>query len=287
MRIAASHEQSRFPVTLWPASVLAPVPVARWSPLVLDHDGKRELEWRGPLEPKELPAEWVLRQLADTDLDDDDAVLELLGEYGVITWPYFDPTSIPPARYPLLAHLPGEDDHGDWWEHRDGATVEDARWWLKTARALAGLWREAALDGDPANAWLTEGFHPGLGDKGVCWAQFTLALNLGLKPYRAHAELTTEPGVTYGQPRAGLYSAACLQVFNLIVEEATARRCENATCGRVFVHQLGGSIYGQHRTKGLRFCSPTCARAETQRQYRRRRKTRSTETHHSHDPHRG
>jgi hypothetical protein len=244
--------------------------VTRWSPFVINQDGN--LQWAGPMEPKELPPEWVLRQLADADLEDNDAVLALLEEYGTISLPYFDPTSIPPARHPLLAHLPTTEERpGDWWEGRTDGTIEDVRWWLKTARALAGIWRETSLGGDPSDAWLAEGFHPGLSQKSACWAQFTLALNIGLKPFRAHAELPTDVGFTYGQPKAGLFSAACLQVFNLIVEEATARRCENSTCGRVFIHQLGGAKYGQHRTKGLRFCSPTCARAETQRQYRRRK----------------
>jgi hypothetical protein len=73
-----------------------------------------------------------------------------------------------------------------------------------------------------------------------------------------------------------LYSAACQQVFNLIVKNCDAQRCENETCGRTFVHQLGGAQHGQHRSKGLRFCTPACARTQTQRQYRRRRKAAKT-----------
>jgi hypothetical protein len=74
-----------------------------------------------------------------------------------------------------------------------------------------------------------------------------------------------------GVPRVSLYSAACREVFNLVLEQPTARHCENATCGRVFVHQLGGAKFRQHRSTGLRFCTPECARAEASRQYRRRK----------------
>jgi alpha-galactosidase len=49
-----------------------------------------------------------------------------------------------------------------------------------------------------------------------------------------------------------------------------ARRCENETCGRVFVHQLGGAQHGQYRSTGLQYCSPKCARMQVQRRYRRR-----------------
>lgn len=71
-----------------------------------------------------------------------------------------------------------------------------------------------------------------------------------------------------------VFTAGCQQLFNWMVEDATPRRCENATCGRIFVNQLGGSTRW-HRTKGVRYCSPQCARAEAQRQYRRRLKAAS------------
>ncbi|MHB8329140.1 MAG: hypothetical protein ACYDD6_05900, partial [Acidimicrobiales bacterium] len=120
-----------------------------------------------------------------------------------------------------------------------------------------------------------EGF-VGIDSADSVWAQFALSLDVGLRPFRARVEYARElPGGAehiYGAPAAGLYSAACGQIFNLLVSEETARRCENATCGRVFVHQLGGAVYGQYRSKGVRFCTPSCAKAETQRQYRRRKK---------------
>src|SRR5215471_6115565 len=114
----AVHDKQRYPVTLWPATPLPPVPVTRWAPLS-GTDG--QLDWRGPLEPAELPQEWVLRGLGDADLDDDDAVLALLGEHGTISWPYFDPASLPQDRRPLLGHLPTEDEQrsGRWWQQRD------------------------------------------------------------------------------------------------------------------------------------------------------------------------
>ena len=117
-----------------------------------------------------------------------------------------------------------------------------------------------------------EGFRA-LDREGVCWAQFTLALKEGLHPFRAHVEYAEPrlPGFVYGLPNVGLYSAACRQIFNFAAQEQTARRCENATCGRVFVHQLGGAKFRQHRSTGIRYCTPECARAEASRQYRRRK----------------
>ena len=240
----------------------------------------------------------MLRQLRDADLDDDAAVTALL-EYGVIGWPYFDPAQIPEGRRHLLAKSSeAEWDRDYWWEQRADGTLEDVRWWLKTARALAGAWADASAGRDPATsgdmsdpelrlagqAWAAEGFaawDPDLiaAPAWVTWGQFTKALNAGLRPFRARVEYRI-PGLdfTFGLPRVGLYSAACHQVFNFVVKGETARLCENQTCGRRFVHQLGGAQHGQYRTKGLlRFCSTQCAHAETQRQYRRRKAARIKE----------
>jgi hypothetical protein len=184
-----------------------------------------------------------------------------------------------PDAQAKLAPASGTDT--GWWRTRGDGTLEDARWWLKTARALAGVWSRASNGEDPTAAWAAEGFL-GLNDDHACWALFTLALDEGLRPFRARVEYRQElPNggeFVYGLPQVGLYSAACRQVFNFLVEQQTARRCENATCGRIFTRQLGGSKYGQHRSKGIRFCSPSCARAETQRQYRRRKASQDKET---------
>jgi hypothetical protein len=207
-------------------------------------------------------------------------VAALLEDYGVISWPYFDPTGVPLDRLPFLAPLSSDEEAVDyWWERRNNGTIEDARWWLKTARALAGVWRETSNSRDPGTAWSAEGFptfdeHHAQAPAWAIWAQFALALDAGLRPFRARVEYRVDVPdveVTFGLPQVGLYSAACRQIFNLVVEGHTARCCENATCGRVFVHQLGGAEYGQYRTVGVRFCTPECALAETQRQYRRRK----------------
>lgn len=281
--------KSRFPITLWPSVPLSPVLVER-HPLIREQGGR--LNWRGPHpdhQPRELPDEWVLRQLADTDLGDDDAVTALLEEYGVISWPYFDHTRVPHERLLLFAPRSPEETDLDWWRQRSDGTVEDARWWLKTARALAGAWAEASAGRSAVAAWTDEGF-VGFDDRDDGWSQFTYALNLGLSEFRAHVEFRVDTpygDVIHGLPRIGLFSAACRQIFNFVVAGDTARRCENPTCGpmhgspggepRRFVHQLGGAKEGQYRSRGVRFCTPECARAETQRKYRRRKAALSKE----------
>jgi hypothetical protein len=267
-----TQDQSRCPITVWPNTALPEVDVERRQLLVSDGG---ELRWFDALDPEPLPLEWVLWELADIDLDNDHALSDLLEHRGVISWPYFDRAYVPRRLHSHLASAPTAQERRQprWWENRGDATLEDARWWLKTARALARSWSYADVGQDPASAWDREGFETISEDD--LWAQFTLALDCGLIHFRARAEfLKVFPGGhehTYGAPRVGLYSAACRQIFNLIVNDETARRCESKTCGRIFVHQIGGATQGKYRSKGrLLFCSPSCARAETQRQYRRR-----------------
>lgn len=263
------HVSSPFPITLWPSTPLPPVLVQPTADSIAH--------------PQQLPDQWVLRDLDAADLDSDAVVGALLEDYGTISQPFFDRLYVPPGRRELLATPPSEYelDREWWWERRSDGTLEDARWWLKTARAIVRMWRIASFDREPVgNAWHLEGFVSidALPTEMLAWMRFTDALTAGLRPFQprvVYGEQSSGPQrrFLYGvQPHVGLYSAACHQFFNFIVTGATPRLCENATCGRVFVHQIGGSAGHWHRSKGLRFCTPKCARAETQRQYRRRKK---------------
>jgi hypothetical protein len=247
---------------VWPATPLEPVPVQR---RVVEINDDGTLAWGRLLEPRELPAEWVLRQLVKADLDNDGEIIAMMEELGPVMEGFPAPGRIPYERRSVLG----------WRDPK----IEDVRWALRALRALVGVWREATFDRPVAAAWAAEGFVNTAEEaedvEAAAWWHFAGALNTGLKPFQSRVEYVLDIGgreVPFGYPSIDLYSAACRQIFNLLAENDTARLCENETCSVVFVHQLGGSQYGQYHKTGLRFCSPACARMETQRQYRRREK---------------
>jgi hypothetical protein len=248
-------------MTLWPGTVV-PVPDVAWAP-AHTHDGF--LLYATPWKRRPIPDELALRKLLDVDLDSDDAVAAFLDEYGMISKPYFDPGSLPRrAQAELAVEVPKN------LRRRATNRVADARWYLRSARALTRHWM-AALDGDDlAAAWNAEGFPAG--DDEVAWMGFVSHINEGLAAYHVRVErpFGDVPDLTQGEPQAGLYSAMCLQLANHLAEEAIARRC--AQCGRPFVRQLGGAAAGQYRTEGVLYCTPQCARAKAAREYRRRKK---------------
>jgi hypothetical protein len=71
-------------------------------------------------------------------------------------------------------------------------------------------------------------------------------------------------------PSAPLFEVCAFELFNHIAESATYRSCQNESCRRLFVRQWGRSELGQSRREGVLYCTASCARAQAQRQYRRR-----------------
>lgn len=86
-----------------------------------------------------------------------------------------------------------------------------------------------------------------------------------------HPLLDAQSGA-YGRPVPRILTAMCLQLLAWVSEGVPARRCVNETCGQWFTRQRGRAAYGQYRTAGVIYCSSSCAKAQAQREYRRRRR---------------
>jgi hypothetical protein len=110
-------------------------------------------------------------------------------------------------------------------------------------------------------------------DELTAWRMFDGIIEPALTDFHVHVRVQTgaQPSdADIGAVRATLYSVAILQLVNDLAEEVPYVTCANEACGRLFHRQRGRSEYGGHRTRGVMYCSHSCARAQYQREKRRR-----------------
>jgi hypothetical protein len=274
----------RFRPTVWPGQ---PVPV----PLVPKvHEVRRDGWWllldtdvlSGTV-LVEAPPEVYLREFRDTPADDLDALAELckLGELVPFFAPYRDlPIRTDEAWARSLIDLERTlwPDR-PWWagderereevserHHSAGVFPIHAAEVALRVRAMQRTTNHllAYLAGEPvAPHWRD------CDDDGEAWGTFIKLTSAALREFQVRVELET---IGRPQPPADttVYTAGMLQLVNDLAAGETVRTCANERCRRQFVRQLGRSTYGGHRRTGTLYCSSTCARAQYQREKRRR-----------------
>jgi hypothetical protein len=277
--------------TVWPG---VPVPVP---PVLQVHGVERDGSWFLPnLDPSRptvlayLPPEVYLRQFQDTPADDLDALVELC-KLGWIVLLHQPPYSDLPVS--------GDEETARQVWQKSLAELETMLWpgqprWVGNeaerseirkrhrsfelgppVHAAEVAWRVRAMQrttnhllaylaGEPvAPAWRD------CEDDLDAWQNFIRFTGAALRDFHVRVELES---IDRPQPpdETSLYTAAMLQLVNDLAANETVHRCANETCGRPFVRQLGRSTYGGHRRSGTRYCSNTCAKAQYQREKRRR-----------------
>lgn len=274
----------RVTLTPWPGEKLTGASYTRRSYAVNDSGQlvpAKPFKSPTPVEPGvEDPGETYL-ELAALDLDDVGAIVAFVSAYGVLgvrdpiglrdgpsygafrTFTFFEP-----VEQTLAAELPTDPPLPDYVE-----TLGEFRFGARFVRDLVTAYR--LIRGEVAVGEVEwHAFPAGEQPTSLRGAAnlLSLALESALKPYSPRVLFS--PGPVPGvRPTADgvVYARCCVELYNHIVEGADYRVCANETCGRLFVRQRGRSRHGFYRREGVRFHDASCARAQTQREYRRRK----------------
>jgi len=134
--------------------------------------------------------------------------------------------------------------------------------------AMMGCWSQLGFAFDPHSvptAW-------------IAWQVYnTAALTV---PFAPHVFLDDPDFPNTGSvvPQPTTYEVAMLQLAETVTEHnGPLLRCANERCQRVFLQQRGRRQYaGSHHKSGVLYCSYLCARAQSQRERRARRKAEAT-----------
>jgi hypothetical protein len=262
-------------------------------PVLRPHGVERDGPWflpnlalSRPTVLAELPPEVYLRQFRDTPAHDLDALADLC-RLGWIVQLHQPPYSDLPVKsdeawkrwladlevklWPGLPHWFGNEDerHAVSERYRLDLDLGPPVHAAEVAYRVRAMQRTtdhllAYLAGQPvAPAWRD------CTDELEAWRNFIRFTGTALREFHVRVELPP-PDPRQPPDETSLYTAAMLQLVNDLAANETIHRCANETCGRPFVRQLGRSTYGGHRRSGTLYCTSNCARAQYQREKRRR-----------------
>jgi hypothetical protein len=214
-----------------------------WAPTSYKLDGD-QLVW-GPLwryKAFPIPSRVYLHELRRIDLHDGEQLLEFSNQFGALG----------------VCHDPGTSMPLD--EIREPAAL------IRTLTSVYHLHENGLFT-----------------DEGIAeWKWDTDWLAPPTDPYEGHEFFTNEmnrllgpvtPTVGFGnhqQRPSTLLDALVIQLFNDVAAGVTYKSCANENCGELFVDQINSKGKRHSRKTGTLYCSPRCAKAQAQRNYRRR-----------------
>lgn len=259
----------RFRPTVWPGGEvpLPPIPVQHVRDL-----GNGWLHFDGPVREVDVPADFYLREMAATRPRSDDDVVAFVSEWGrCCDLDYRDR----PTGFAWRTEFVDPRLHERLGGNGDTPSLRSQ---MAETAGISDEWRtvvhvEEVKDRLDASSWLAARmieWQEGVERDEDVWELFGEQLNAALSAFQVR--VTTPSGTSVALPQVTAFSVAALQLLNDLALQTPLRHCGNVRCpyGGVFTRQRGRAQYGQHRTSGTKYCSSTCARAQGERERRRR-----------------
>ena len=179
-------------------------------------------------------------RLSEVPLEDTTAILRFVNAVGTAGFGG-DPDEETVAEFVLGATIV-RDAVAAWRLLTDEPDGDEADWHLNRLTDVPGDERRAA-SADYLNDVIASGL-----------SSITPVLSLTSGPEERDAVL-----------ELNLHALCCLELFNHVAAGNDFPRCANESCARLFVRDE------RARRRGMRYCSRTCARAQAQREFRRRK----------------
>lgn len=271
----------RFRPTVWPTGAveLPRVPVYD----VVDH-GDGWMELRDVVLEVDLPTDFFLREMSAQRPRTATEVVDFVRRWGRCSDP--DKRDRPLSRlyrFPttdLSALVP--ESHQVLEEAQLFVEQLDRARQLKVEPAVLGLVHVRQVwDRIEEAEWMANTFvawQEGQEVEESRWELFVEQMNGALSAFQASIELPDSRAAAL--PFLTAYSVGALQLFNDIAAATPLRHCGNERCplpDGVFTRQRGRAQYGQHRTSGVKYCSNSCAKAQGERERRRRNTTKGAQ----------
>lgn len=255
----------RFRPTVWPGQPVPPPPVPR-CPMKISGDWL--VENLATCAVVEMPVEIYAREFGEVDLSDAAAVVRLaeLGRPAPMTaWQrHHDVGATSADQYSSLV---GRFAAGRGLPFRDVEQINSGRYHV--AEVAFRVWLVQCCTDHVVRHLAGEKTAPAWGEnvktEAGAWRRFQDVTESALRDFHVRVRLTEDE-----QPWTTTYSVAILQLVNDLAAGDPYLTCTNETCEQVFLRQRGRSEYGGNRTRGVLYCSSTCARAQYQREKRRR-----------------